>query len=48
MTAAALPARQAGGGVLGRISDVLVTRHHLLLALLLLPPLLWLGLVYLG
>lgn len=31
-----------------RISDVLVMRHGLYLALLLVPPLLWLGIVYLG
>ena len=48
MTAAALPATQSVGGILGRISDMLVTRHRLLLALLLLPPMLWLGIVYLG
>ena len=48
MTAAALPATQSAGGMLGRISDMLVTRHRLLLALLLVPPMLWLGIVYLG
>ena len=31
-----------------RISDVLVMRHGLYIALLLVPPLLWLGIVYLG
>lgn len=31
-----------------RISDALVMRHGLYLALLLIPPLLWLGIVYLG
>lgn len=35
-------------GVLRRASDALVTRHGLLLLLLLIPPLLWLGVVYLG
>ena len=35
-------------GLLRRISDALVTRHSLLLLLLLVPPLLWLGVVYLG
>lgn len=35
-------------GILRRVSDVLVTRHRLLLLLLLVPPLLWLGIVYLG
>ena len=34
--------------LLRRISDVLVTRRGLLLALLLAPPLLWLGIIYLG
>ncbi len=48
MTVQALPAKQAPGGILGGISDMLVTRHRLLLALLLLPPMLWLGIVYLG
>jgi putative spermidine/putrescine transport system permease protein len=33
---------------LRRISDALVTRHRLFLALLLGPPLLWLGIIYLG
>jgi len=36
------------GGLLRRFSDVLVRRHGFYLALLLLPPLLWLGIVYLG
>jgi len=36
------------GGVLRRISDTLFRHPHLLLALLLAPPLLWLGIVYLG
>lgn len=44
MTAAPL----AGGGPLGRLSDALWRRPGLLLALLLAPPLLWLGVVYLG
>ncbi|SCW77455.1 ABC transporter permease [Ancylobacter rudongensis] len=35
-------------GLLRRLSDVLVRRARLLTLLLLLPPLLWLGLVYLG
>jgi len=35
-------------GVLRRISDVLVARRGLYLLLLLVPPLLWLGIVYLG
>lgn len=40
--------RAPGGSLTRRISDVLVTRHGLYLALLLIPPLLWLGIVYLG
>lgn len=45
---AALPLDRTGESVLRRVSDVLVTRHGFLLALLLIPPLLWLGVVYLG
>ncbi|MCJ8143664.1 ABC transporter permease [Ancylobacter sp. A5.8] len=41
-----LPARPIG--LRGRLSDLLVRRGGLLTLLLLLPPLLWLGLVYLG
>ena len=33
---------------LRRVSDALVTRHGVLSALLLAPPLLWLGIIYLG
>ena len=41
--------RPAGeGGMLRRISDLLVTRPRLLLVVLLGPPLAWLGIVYLG
>jgi putative spermidine/putrescine transport system permease protein len=36
------------GGVLDRISDVFFTRPKLLTFLLLLPPLLWIGIVYVG
>ncbi|MGE3229987.1 MAG: ABC transporter permease, partial [Hyphomicrobium sp.] len=39
---------QAGDGLIRRLSDALVTRPKLLLMLLLLPPVLWLGIVYLG
>ncbi len=35
-------------GIMRRVSDALVTRQGLLLLLLLIPPLLWLGVVYLG
>lgn len=50
MSSAALdfPAVERGGGLLRRLSDVLVTRPRLLLLLLLGPPLAWLGIVYLG
>ncbi len=50
MTAVALPARarDSGGGLLRRISDILVARPRLLLLILLGPPLAWLGIVYLG
>lgn len=47
MTASALPAT-GGGGRLARLSDLLVRRPALLTALLLGPPLVWLGVVYLG
>ena len=47
MTAVALPA-PAGGGLRRRASDLLYTRRGLLLALLLVPPLLWFGVIYLG
>ena len=46
MTAVLLP--QPRDGVLRRISDVLMHRPRLLLAILLAPPLLWIGVVYLG
>ena len=36
------------GGALRRLSDILIARPALLLMLLLTPPLLWLGVVYLG
>lgn len=50
MTEAALALRavENGGGLLRRLSDVLVTRPRVLLAILLGPPLVWLGVVYLG
>jgi putative spermidine/putrescine transport system permease protein len=37
-----------GGGVLGSLSGALFRRPRLTLALLLIPPLLWLGVIYLG
>ena len=42
---AVLPGR---GGIFGPLSDLLWRRPKLLLALLLLPPVLWLGIIYLG
>lgn len=42
---AILPAR---GGMLGALSDLFWRRPHFLLVLMLLPPLLWLGIVYIG
>ena len=36
------------GGVLDRISDIFFARPKLLTLLLLLPPLLWIGVVYVG
>ncbi|MGL4574474.1 MAG: ABC transporter permease [Burkholderiaceae bacterium] len=36
------------GGLRRRISDALTLNHRLLLALLLIPPLLWFGVIYLG
>ncbi|MFY8151436.1 MAG: ABC transporter permease [Hyphomicrobiales bacterium] len=46
MSLAAIPAPR--DGLLRSISDVLVARRWLFLLLLLIPPLLWLGIVYLG
>jgi putative spermidine/putrescine transport system permease protein len=43
-----LRAVERGGGTLRRLSDALVTRPRLLLLILLGPPLIWLGVVYLG
>ena len=48
MTAAAIGIAPPRDGVLRRISDVLVARRGFYLVLLLIPPLLWLGIVYLG
>jgi putative spermidine/putrescine transport system permease protein len=39
---------EGGEGVLDRISDALIARPKLLTLLLLLPPLLWIGVVYVG
>jgi putative spermidine/putrescine transport system permease protein len=48
MTAAAVSIAPERGGFTRRISDTLFRRPGLLLILLLVPPLLWLGIVYLG
>ncbi len=48
MSAASAAADEQRSGVLRRISDVLFRNPFLLLTLLLAPPLLWLGIVYLG
>ncbi len=48
MSQAAASIGEPRDGVMRRVSDALVTRHGLLLLLLLIPPLLWLGVVYLG
>ena len=44
-TTSILPGR---GGVMGRLSDLFWRRPNLLLALMLIPPLLWLGIIYVG
>lgn len=48
MSVAALDLPQPPEGTLRRLSDFLVRRQNLLVLLLLVPPLLWLGVVYLG
>ncbi|MGE0502216.1 MAG: ABC transporter permease [Rhizobiaceae bacterium] len=54
MTAATLPSAAAPailparGGILGALSDLFWRRPKFLLVLMLLPPVLWLGIVYLG
>jgi putative spermidine/putrescine transport system permease protein len=48
MTAAAIEIAPPRERLLRRISDVLVARRGFYLILLLIPPLLWLGIVYLG
>lgn len=48
MTVAAAPVPEPRDGLLRRLSDVLMRRPKLLVFLLLLPPLLWLGVVYVG
>jgi putative spermidine/putrescine transport system permease protein len=39
---------ERNNGIAGRLSDVLIARPKLLTLLLLLPPLLWIGIVYIG
>jgi putative spermidine/putrescine transport system permease protein len=48
MSVAALPLQPPRDGALRRLSDVLVRHPRLLLVLLLAPPLLWIGVVYVG
>lgn len=48
MVVAAAPVPEPRDGVLRRLSDVLMRRPKLFILLLLLPPLLWLGVVYVG
>jgi putative spermidine/putrescine transport system permease protein len=48
MTSAALDIAPPRDGILRRFSDVLLARRGFYLMLLLVPPLLWLGIVYLG
>ena len=48
MSAAAVEIGAPRDSVLRRFSDVLTRRHGFYLLLLLIPPLLWLGIVYLG
>jgi putative spermidine/putrescine transport system permease protein len=48
MTVAEVEIGAPRDGIFRRISDVLTTRHGFYLLLLLVPPLLWLGVVYLG
>ncbi|MBW8452983.1 MAG: ABC transporter permease, partial [Pseudomonas sp.] len=44
-TTSILPGR---GGLMGRLSDLFWRRPTLLLALMLIPPVLWLGIIYIG
>lgn len=48
MSVAALDLPHPPEGALRRLSDLLVRHHNLLVLLLIVPPLLWLGVVYLG
>src|SRR5690606_24519556 len=48
MVAAADPIRPGRGGFFGALSDVLWRNPRLTLFLMLTPPLLWLGIIYLG
>lgn len=48
MSTLAMPVPAPSGGMLRRLSDLLYTRRGLALGLLLVPPLLWFGVVYLG
>lgn len=49
ISAAEIPAKpRSGGSILGRVSTALYLHPRLLLFLLLTPPMLWLGVIYLG
>jgi putative spermidine/putrescine transport system permease protein len=49
MSALAAPSgSERSGGMLEKLSDVFVTRPHVFTLLLLAPPLLWIGIVYVG
>jgi putative spermidine/putrescine transport system permease protein len=48
MSAAGLPVEAPRDGLLRRLSDVFVRRPRLLLLVLLAPPLVWIGIVYVG
>ncbi|MGB6440024.1 MAG: ABC transporter permease, partial [Methyloceanibacter sp.] len=48
VTAEDAVAAEDGGGILDRISDFFIARPKLLTLILLLPPLLWIGIVYVG
>ena len=48
MNSVALPQTPASGSPLRRFSNLLYRRPNLYLSLLLVPPLLWFGAIYLG
>ena len=48
MNSVAIPQTQAGNSPLRRFSNLLYRRPNLYLSMLLVPPLLWFGAIYLG